>query len=308
MKKIILLFALCFTSINFFGQTSNLTIFSEEGTPFYLILNGVRQNQNPETNIRVNDLINEYYTAKIIFNKKDMLPVEKKYLQVVDLNKTRGEVTYKITRTNKGKIKLRYFSFTPALQVIPPPMHVHVVAYNTAPMPDIVYTETTTTTTTNVGAEESVGVQINMGGIGIDANININDPNAPNSSTTTTTTTTTTTSAPVAGYPPSGVEIIEEVGCRPMHRPMFQNALQSIQSKTFSETQLTLSKQIVSANCLTANQIKQIAQIFDFEDTKLELAKYAYAYCFDPQNYWQINDVFDFESTIEDLNEYISGR
>ncbi len=307
MKKIVLLFALSFISLNFFSQTSNLTIFSEEGTPFYLILNGIRQNQHPETNIRVNGLINEYYNAKIIFHRESMQAIEKNYLQVVDLNKIRGEVTYKVTKTKKGKIKLRFFSFTPAPQVIAPPAHVRVVTFNTAPMPEIVFTETTTSTmTTAPGNEEHIGVQINMGGIGIDANININDGDAPVGSTTTTTTTTTTTST--AGYPNSGEVIIEEVGCQPMHRPIFQNALQSIQSKSFSDTQLVLAKQIVSSNCLTANQIKQIAQIFDFEDTKLELAKYAFAYCFDPENYWQINDVFDFESTIEELNEFIQGR
>ncbi len=305
MKKIILLIALSFLSFNFFAQTSNLTIFSEEGTPFYLILNGIRQNQNPETNIRVNGLINEYYTAKIVFNNETIFPVEKKYLQVVDVNNTRGEVTYKITRTKKGKIKLRFFSFTPAPQVIAPPPHVHIIEYNSAPMPEIVYTETTTTTTTGAGSEEHIGVQINMGGIGIDANININDGNNPNSSTTTTTTTTTTSTSPT-GYD-TGEIIVAEIRCVPMRRPMFQNALQSIQSKSFSETQLTLAKQIVGANCLTANQIKQIAEIFDFEDTKLELAKHAYLYCFDPENYWQINDAFDFESTIEELNEYILG-
>lgn len=304
MKKILFLISLSLFSLSSFAQYSNLTIFSEEGTPFYLILNGVRQNQNPETNIRVNGLINEYYTAKIIFNKEGMLPVEKNYLQVVDLNKTRGEVTYKIGRTNKGKIKLRYFSFTPAPQVIPQPMHVRVVKYNTTPMPEIVYMETTTTTTTNVGAEESVGVQINMGGIGIDANININNPDAPNSSTTTTTTTSTS----VTGYPATGVEVIEEVGCYPMDNQMFANALYSIQSKDFSDTQLILAKQIVSSNCLTAMQTKEIARIFDFEDTKLKFAKFAYSYCYDPENYWQINDIFDFESTIEELNAYINRR
>ncbi len=284
-----------------------MSLFSEEGTPFYLILNGIRQNQNPETNIRVNGLINEYYSAKIVFNNEAIHPVEKKYLQVVDVNNTRGEVTYKITRTNKGKIKLRFFSFTPAPLVIAPPPDVRIIEYNTAPMPEIVFIETTTTTT-STGTDEHVGVQINMGGIGIDANININDGNNPNGSTTTTTTTTTTTSTSPTGYPETGeVIFVEEVRCVPMRRPMFQNALQSIQSKSFSETQLTLAKQIVSVNCLTANQLKQIAQIFDFEDTKLELAKHAYLYCFDPENYWQINDAFDFESTIEELNEYILG-
>ena len=86
---------------------------------------------------------------------------------------------------------------------------------------------------------------------------------------------------------------------------MFSNTLQSIQGKSFSDTQLRMAKQIVSSNWLTAMQIKEIARIFSFEDTKLELAKYAYGYCYDPNNYWQINDVFSFESTIEELDEFI---
>lgn len=301
MNKIILFITVSFLSINFFAQTSNLTIFSEEGTPFYLVLNGVRQNQNPETNIRVDGLFNEYYTAKIIFNKEDMLPLEKNHLMVVDLNNNRGEMTYKIKRTKKGKLKLGFFSFTPAPQVLPPPPHIHVVEYNIVPLPEIIFMETTTTTTTSDAPGENVDVQINMGGIGINASVNINESDVQSSTTTTTTTTTTT-----AGHP--GPDIIEEVGCRPMNRHMFSNALQSIQKKSFSETQLTLAKQIVTSNCLKAIQLKEIAQIFDFEDTKLEFAKFSYAYCFDPMNYWQINDVFDFESSIEELDEYISGR
>jgi len=307
MKKALLIVAILFFSVNSFGQASNLTIFSEDGTPFYLVLNGIRQNQNPETNIRVNGLINEYYNAKIIFNNQSIPLIEKNYLMVVDANKTRGEATYKITRNRKGDLKFRFFSFTPTYQMLPPPSHVSIIEFNTTPMPEIIYSETTTTTTTTVGGtgNENVGVQINVGGIGMDANININD--SMNSGSTTTTTTTTTTTS---GYPVNvdSEILVEEVGCYPMDNGMFSNALYSIENKDFSDTQLTLAKQIVSSNCLLSSQIKEIARIFDFEDTKLSFAKFSYRYCYDPENYWQINDVFDFESTVEELNEFISHR
>jgi hypothetical protein len=46
---------------------SNLTIFSEDGNKFFLILNGERQNLEAQTNIRVEDLTQAYYNAKIHF-------------------------------------------------------------------------------------------------------------------------------------------------------------------------------------------------------------------------------------------------
>jgi len=46
---------------------------------------------------------------------------------------------------------------------------------------------------------------------------------------------------------------------------------------------------------------------FEFEDTKLEYAKYAYTLCFNPENYWKVNEAFTFESNIDELNEYIES-
>ncbi len=99
----------------------------------------------------------------------------------------------------------------------------------------------------------------------------------------------------------------EDYGCYPMERSRFNNALNSIRSKSFSDIQLRIAKRIVSYNCLSVRQLKRIAQIFDFEDTKLEFAKFSYTYCYDPGNYWKINDIFTFESTMEELDEYIYG-
>ena len=67
MKTILTITILALLSISSFAQTSNLTIFSEDRNPFYLVLDGIRQNETPETNVRVDFLSNNYYTAKIIF-------------------------------------------------------------------------------------------------------------------------------------------------------------------------------------------------------------------------------------------------
>lgn len=52
MRKLILLLILL-SGIYGFSQESRLTIFSESGDPFYVVLNGIRQNEEPLTNIAI---------------------------------------------------------------------------------------------------------------------------------------------------------------------------------------------------------------------------------------------------------------
>lgn len=297
MKKITFL-TLVLMSLFSSAQESRLTIFSEDGDSFYVILNGIRQNEEPVVNIAVDYLVNEYYDAKIIFADESIPVIEKKHLLVVDVDNRRGEVVYKIKTTKRGK-KLRYFSFTPFQAILPPPSNVTIIHYNATPLPPIQsITQTTTTTTSSGNGDQiNIGVGVNANGTNVGVGINVN------SGTSTTTTQTTTTT--VGG--PSDVVIVEETGCYAMSRPDFNQALATIKSKTFSDSRLTLAKQITKSNCLTSGQIAQIVSLFDFEDNRLEYAKFAYSYCFNPESFWKVNNTFEFESTIEELDEHIAS-
>mgnify|MGYP006936251527 CR=1 FL=1 len=69
MRSFILLFLIvCFTSQlqAQFMPTANLTIFSEDGNKFFLILNGERQNDVAQTNIRLEELPQPYYTVPFL--------------------------------------------------------------------------------------------------------------------------------------------------------------------------------------------------------------------------------------------------
>jgi hypothetical protein len=93
-----------------------------------------------------------------------------------------------------------------------------------------------------------------------------------------------------------------------MDQTSFNNAKNSINSKSFEDSKLTLAKQVTKSNCMTAIQIKEVMGLFSFEETKLEFAKYAYDYCYNQGDYYQVNDGFGFESTIEELNQYLEGK
>ena len=85
----------------------------------------------------------------------------------------------------------------------------------------------------------------------------------------------------------------------------FNDALESIEDKSFSDSKMAIAKQVSRSNCLTADQIKQIMMAFDFESDRLDFAIYAYRECADPDNYYKVYDAFDFEMTIDDLEEAI---
>jgi hypothetical protein len=134
-------------------------------------------------------------------------------------------------------------------------------------------------------------------------------------STTTTTTTTsrtvTTTSGPVDPEP--AVVYVPgysgKTGCpRPIAPGEFNDMKETIRSKDFENTKLTIAKQILQNNCVTASQVRELITLFDFENTKLDFAKYAYDRTYDIGNYYKVNDAFEFESSVDDLNKYISTR
>lgn len=300
--------ALSFGQIQPFGH---LTIFSEDGDKFFLILNGERMNDEPQTNIRVEELVQPYYNAKIIFEDKMRQEISKNFLQIADVDGVFMDVTYKIRRDkNKpSKMKLNFFSMIPVVDGFIAPSNMFVRRWGQPAQPQQVIVQQsapvgvvqqTTTTTTSVGG---VNAGVNVGGVGV--NISINDP-VFSGSTTITETTTVTTGGTVIGHQ----DAVQDgcYGARPMNNGNFSSALQTIRNQGFDESRLKTAKQIAQNNCLNTNQIVDICKIFGFEETKLDFAKFAFDACVEPQNYFKVNNVFSFTSSADELNDFISRR
>ena len=89
----------------------------------------------------------------------------------------------------------------------------------------------------------------------------------------------------------------------------FSQAIISIRKESFNNTKLVLAKQILrSKKCFTTTQIKEIAKLFSFDDTRLELAKFAWEYTIDRENYYQVADVFSFTSHKDQLLKFLEGK
>jgi len=310
IKRITLSALLLFTSLAFaqLGPVGHLTIFSEDGDKFTLILNGEIINDVPQTNLRVEDLNQPYYNAKIRFEDKSLMDITKNNLMLTDVDGIFADVTYKIRRdkNNKTKMKMNYFSSIPVQPDFIPPSNVHVIHYG-QPRPVAVQqtvggvTQTTTTTTQTGGT--SVGVGVNVGGVNM--GITINDTMGGGAVTQTTTTTTTVGGSHAIDYD----EPVRGCNGRSCMTPAnFNAALATIKRQNFEDTQLKTAKQVITANCLNVDQIIQIANTFNFEDNKLEFAKYAYDFCIEPRNYFKLNGIFSFSSNVDALSDYVQSR
>ncbi|MFZ1307020.1 MAG: DUF4476 domain-containing protein, partial [Ferruginibacter sp.] len=95
---------------------------------------------------------------------------------------------------------------------------------------------------------------------------------------------------------------------RAMDNNAFQQLKQSIGNESFDNTRLKVAKQFIATNYFTTAQVKELVLLFSFENSRLDIAKYAYDYTVDKGNYFLINDAFSFSNSKDALMDYIKNR
>ncbi|MFA6152701.1 MAG: DUF4476 domain-containing protein [Chitinophagaceae bacterium] len=295
--------------------TANLTVFSENGSKFYLILNGERYNDIPQTNIRIEELPNPYYNCRIIFEDKSIPEISKNALMLTDANGIMQDVTYRIKKDNKSRNVLRFYSFVPAQQNMARPSNCATYRFGS---PNRMlnnsngsYTETTTIQQSSI---EPITINMNVGGANVDMSL-------PANTGINTTTITSSSGNNIRRdnydndnrqYPNRGNNNSNnrnnKRGCNvSMNSGDFNEAKATVANNSFDETKLSTAKQIISSNCVSTNQIIALLSTFSFEESKLDFAKYAYEFCMDRNNYFKVSNAFTFESSKTELNAYVQS-
>lgn len=85
----------------------------------------------------------------------------------------------------------------------------------------------------------------------------------------------------------------------------FSALLSAIDDQWYDEAKRDVMLLALQNNYVTTAQITELLDQLTFEDTKLSLAKSAYAKVTDPQNYFMVNKVFTFSSSVSELSDYI---
>lgn len=92
-----------------------------------------------------------------------------------------------------------------------------------------------------------------------------------------------------------------------MASQQFEQLKQIIRDKPFDDDRLVIAKQAISTNKLSSDQVRDLLNGFSFEASRLDIAKFAYGYCADPQNYQVVYSGFKFNSSTNELIEYMKS-
>lgn len=288
MKQILTLLILAFP-VFAEAQVSHSTIYSEDGLAFTVYLNGDRMNDPPASKVRMINLTQPYYSIKIEFDDPELVPIEKKIFQLTDSKGVRVDVTHIIKRTKKGKLVLRWKSHSVRPGYIEEDEPT-VVIINNGGSGQVI--ERTTTTTR---VDETEGVSMSFGGIG--GSVRVNTGTAPIEETTTTTTVVSTPGATSGGALPCSGTVL---GTKD-----YNAAIGSVAARSTDNGKLLSAKQIISSNCLTTEQVMEMVTLLEVEESRLDLATYAYPYVLDQGSYFKMNSVFSNDESIDELNQAI---
>ncbi|MCS6821993.1 MAG: DUF4476 domain-containing protein [Microscillaceae bacterium] len=91
----------------------------------------------------------------------------------------------------------------------------------------------------------------------------------------------------------------------PLNHFAFEQKRREIANQPNAIQQLRLAKQLVRTNCLTANQVKEIALLFQDDLSRLDFAKEAYHTVFDKQNFYEVYNSFLYFSNVFILHDYV---
>lgn len=322
-SRLSILSGLLFLSLVTFSQKVNLVVFSEDGYKFYAFVNGIKQNDVAESNVKITG-VTPNISLRVEFEDK-ALPQLKQNMAL----EPGFEHTAKITRDMKKQLKLRYFGQVALNETSSnnvPTVAYHTAEnnttgnYNTATSDNGSASYTTTSTTTQINtASNPNGAAVNINVDGMSMNMNISGMDMNSGTTTSSSSTTVTSSSSSSSSSPKNHNqqqqstvgesqnvSVGSTSCKTAMTPAgFDKMKESVEAKPFSETKMSTAKIATKNNCISVSQIKEICKLFSMDDDKLTYAKFAYDYCVDKGNYYLVSDVFSFSSTTDELNKFI---
>jgi hypothetical protein len=91
-----------------------------------------------------------------------------------------------------------------------------------------------------------------------------------------------------------------------MQDAAFDELLYTIERQSFESTRMQLAKQAIRQHgIISTNQVIALVRLMDFDSSRLELAKFAYQYTADQQNYFRLYNEFSFDSSVRELSQFI---
>ena len=83
--------------------------------------------------------------------------------------------------------------------------------------------------------------------------------------------------------------------------------VQAVRQQRFESEKLSTAKAALDRVALQSEDLKRLLLTFDFEASRVELAKFAYPHVTDPQNFNRVYQAFNFESSKRDVEQAVTA-
>ena len=93
-----------------------------------------------------------------------------------------------------------------------------------------------------------------------------------------------------------------------MNEHDFEDLIEILENEWFDSSKLSTAKQALRSNTMSAEQVKRLVETLTFESSRLDLAKFAYEYTLDKENYYLIFTALNYSSSVNELELWITER
>lgn len=297
----------------------SLNVFSQNADKFYLYLNGVKQNDVAQSNVRISNIPGLYYNVRIVFKDSKLATIVKNNVVISDGEDNLMDAVYRVRRDNTGRPRFNFYAMTAVKENFTAPNGMFVYDFEKA---DSASNNKTAAATTNTNASKK-NISTVKGSI---TNLKVSDPVSPYSSSKTTAKNSNKQSntrqaaepTATAGKPVVATETKKDnttaaipgnKKCNgwPMGKGDLAAGKKMIEQGGTEEEKLSIAQDFIVSNCLTASQVIEFCSMFKSEKSKLAFAKYAYKFTIDRNNYAEVNKTLSLEKSKKELNKFISG-
>ncbi len=267
-------------SMIYAGTYPSLTIISGSGYKFHLYLDGHQINKQAESAICVRMLRDRFYSCTIDFTDRTQDDVTKRHLLVTDPDNHNSPlgVVYRTQKEPNGRQSLVLVAQKQSADTSHLSIAAHTTVYDYTPdsagatgVYGTIHVDTMFVTALITGASDDKKAE----------------------------------AIPAEHVPKTATLRPDSICSRPMSNTAFQSAKAAMNTTSFDESKLKAAKALAAANCLSSRQVMELCFLLDFDQAKLELARYAYPYCYDRQNYKKVIDVIQGDSYKAVLNAMI---
>ena len=136
-------------------------------------------------------------------------------------------------------------------------------------------------------------------------------PNSPYTTTITTSEGTTISKTDSSNQKASFIlkNYKGNYGCpNPMNEDRFTGVMEKLENKMGDAEKVAFAKQQTENSCLLTTQVHAIIETFSMESSRLDYAKYAYAYTLDIDNFHSLTEFFKEEESVNAINDFLRAK